>query len=251
MGRPRRVHRSNALVHVTQQCHNGVFLLRRPEDRDLYLAVVSEVALAMSYLLLSFCIQESHIHLLLQTPVTIDGYTLSAFMHRVNTTFGKRYNKRHRRLGTVWSGRFHDQWLTGASAAKRLVVLWYIESNTARRKQGAVPPEQWRWCGAYWVLNGLSCPWANHLAAEVRRLLGRFPERDPVAAFRALLARSHPRWERLAGSLDGLGLSPEHRRNIQDQFAMGVRQGAIPRTPSWIQVVECHSQILANLLSAS
>ena len=89
LGRKRRVHLPEAYVQVTQKCHDGRFLLGGRQDRDMYLPMVNDLVIELGYHLVSYCIQDNHIHLLLKTPTQIKGKTLSAFIHRLNTAFGQ------------------------------------------------------------------------------------------------------------------------------------------------------------------
>lgn len=111
MGRIRRIHHPDCLVEINQSCHNGKGLLASAPSRDLYLSLLRLQAEKLGYQIVRTCILDDRIKLVLRTPAEIKGRTISHFMHRLNTAFGKRYNKLHRRQGTVWGGRFHCRWL--------------------------------------------------------------------------------------------------------------------------------------------
>ena len=75
-GRPRSQHVPCALVHVGQRCHDRRFLLRGPGDKDAYAQALRETAERTGYGVVSWCVQDNHVHLLLRTPPRIRGRTL-------------------------------------------------------------------------------------------------------------------------------------------------------------------------------
>ena len=59
----------------------------------------------------AYCLRPNHLHLALQTP---EG-NLSRFMAWLQTTFTARYNRKHRRSGHLFQGRYRDELVKNAS----------------------------------------------------------------------------------------------------------------------------------------
>lgn len=239
MGRPLRAHMPGKYVRVTRECHNSSPLLQRGPDRTLYLSLLGRFTRLLGFRLISFSILECTIELLLQAPPGIAGRTLSALLHRLNTAFGLRYNRRHRRHGTLWNGRFHDHWLTPEETAQLLAEIAATAGRTAVRRGSPVPPEKWPWCGAYWVLAGRKCPWPLELAAELDRLRAGFGDPGGIALLRRLLQEHTAR-----------GRPPDRPGTWHNRMAAKLKQahadGRLPRPLSWNAMVECHARILTT-----
>jgi len=86
----------------------------------------------------AFCLMPNHYHLLVRTP---EG-DLSRGMRELNGTYARRFNLRHRRVGTLWQGRYRailvqdGEYLCEASR--------YIHLNPNRAKLTR-PAERYRW----------------------------------------------------------------------------------------------------------
>jgi REP element-mobilizing transposase RayT len=252
MARHRRVHIPNSFVHVSRRCRDGDFLLEDPEVKNLFLAVLAEVAVAMGYQVVYFCAQDNHIHLMLFTPQIIEGHTLSTFMHRLDTRFGHRLRALRGRPGRNWQGRFRA---TGWFPQQRLwlveLMLWYAATNTARRTLRPVPAAQWPWGALYWLLRGETGPVPTTLRDWLERIYVPRGETDPVAAFAALAARTdRPHWQHRIQALEARGqpwlgksgppLDPSLRHDLRGLMN---RIRSLPYR-SWRLEVERHSMVL-------
>ena len=90
--------------------------------------------------LFCYCITSNHTHLLVQVN---DPAAISALMQKLEGEFAEHYNRRKKRSGAFWEGRFHCTMIDTRQ------YLWdcmmYIELNMVRA--GVVRhPSQWRWC---------------------------------------------------------------------------------------------------------
>jgi hypothetical protein len=111
----------------------------------------------------------NHHHFVLQT----ERANLSALMRRVNTLYGQAFNRRHRRHGHVFDGRFKAVLVD--RDAYLLQVCRYVDLNPVRA--GLVEsPEHWRW-STYRADTGrmLSPSWLG--TAELHGvLMGQLPQ---------------------------------------------------------------------------
>lgn len=149
MGRKRRIHVPGGLCHVTQQCHSKSFDLMDESAKQTYLTLGFEIAQADQVEIISFSIQDSHPHWLLRMPPD-ETYTLSQFMHKLNTRFGHWFNRTFQRKGSVWADRFSATWVEPGTA-HFFEVARYIDRNPLERATNAIPPAEYLW-GSYYHL---------------------------------------------------------------------------------------------------
>jgi len=125
--RPLRIIVSRVSVHVFQRGHNRADVFADSTDKAWFLAFLEAAAGAQGLDVHAYALMSNHYHLL-GTPS--DEGALSRTMHQCNSRFGRYYNARHSRTGTLWGGRFRSvvmreerQWLT---------CLRYVEQNPVR-----------------------------------------------------------------------------------------------------------------------
>lgn len=126
--------------HLTHRCHNRAFLFRFGMDRTEYVRRLREALKRYPVSLFCYCITSNHTHLLLQAD---DPGSISALMQQLEGEFAEYYNRRKKRSGAFWEGRFHCTMIDTRQ------YLWdcmmYIELNMVRA--GVVShPSQWQWC---------------------------------------------------------------------------------------------------------
>ncbi len=102
MARPLRLEFPGAVYHITARgnAQNDTFL--NDEDRHLFLACLGEIVTRLSWLCHAYCLMDNHYHLLIETP---DG-NLSEGMRQLNGVYTQRFNRRHKRVGHLFQGRF-------------------------------------------------------------------------------------------------------------------------------------------------
>jgi hypothetical protein len=165
-------------------------------------------------------------------------------MHAVNNRFSHQFNLIHGRSGTVWNTRYHSSgWLSCRQLALLLVLLWYVESNTARRRTRPVAPRHWKWCSAYYLFAGRRPPGCATLSRYLPHLFG--PEcRDPVAEFEHLLADPRPDWRRRARRTPFLALDRPQTARLRHNLRAVADAVRSRHIPSWKHQVEHYSMLL-------
>jgi putative transposase len=163
MPRKPREEEAGAVVHVFARGNIRQRIFRCDRDRELYLSLLGQVVVRQGWLCLAYCLMHNHVHLLVETPHP----NLSAGMQRLHGLYAQTFNKRHRRCGHVFQGRFggnrvrtEEQLLTTA----RYIALNPVEAAICDA------PEQWPWSSHVAILGGTAAP--KWLDAE--RLLGFF-----------------------------------------------------------------------------
>jgi len=126
--------------HLTHRCHNRQLLLRFAIDRDAYRHILYESLQRSPVYLLAYCITSNHVHLLARSE---DPESISSWMQRTEGEFAQHYNRRKRRSGAFWEGRYHSTLIDGGEHLWR--CMSYIELNMVRA--GVVShPRLWPWC---------------------------------------------------------------------------------------------------------
>lgn len=118
--------------------NGGQPLLTLPGDWLELLEVLRFVKGTSDFSLYAFCLMTNHFHLLIE----IGADSLSHVMHRIQTTWAKRFNIARKRRGHVFQDRFKsrlcetDEYL--------MWLLRYIHMNPVRAKLVSAP-EDWPW----------------------------------------------------------------------------------------------------------
>ncbi|WP_353267006.1 transposase [Gemmatimonas sp.] len=126
-------------VHHVLRGNNRAGIFVDDRDRLLYRDLLLEGVRRFECLVHAYVFMSNHTHLLL-TPATRDGVSLlTQWMGRKYVT---AFNRRHRRTGTLWEGRFRSSVV--GSARYFLACSRYIDQNPVRA--GIVrAPDEYPW----------------------------------------------------------------------------------------------------------
>jgi REP-associated tyrosine transposase len=86
----------------------------------------------------AYCLMGNHVHLLVETPEA----NLAAGMQLLHGVYAQRHNRRHRRSGHLFQGRFGATRLRSDEQVSQVVL--YIAQNPVEAGLCA-RPEQWPW----------------------------------------------------------------------------------------------------------
>ena len=136
MTRPLRLEFSGALYHVTARGNARQRIYLDEEDRHLYLDLLGKEITQQGWLCYAYCLMDNHYHLLIETPEP----TLVAGMRRLNGVYTQAFNRRHRRAGHLFQGRY--QAIVVDKDAYLLELCRYIVLNPVRAK-AVKRPERW------------------------------------------------------------------------------------------------------------
>ncbi|MFH1674325.1 MAG: transposase, partial [Pseudomonadota bacterium] len=129
MARPLRIEYPGAWYHVTCRGNEKRNIFRDDADRDKLLEILSANLKLYRIELHSYVLMQNHFHIILMTREA----NLGKFMQRFNTTYTVYFNRRHRRSGHLFQGRYKailiekDEYLMGLSR--------YIHLNPVRIKK--------------------------------------------------------------------------------------------------------------------
>jgi len=130
-------------LHITQRGVNRGAVLVDDDDRQHYLMLLAESARDHDIAVHAYVLMGNHVHLLASAKRAGE---LSEAMWQLGQNYVPFFNRRHRRTGTLWEGRFKsclvntDQYL--------LTVYRYIELNPVRAAI-VQSPEHHRWSSVH------------------------------------------------------------------------------------------------------
>ncbi|MEA1968981.1 MAG: transposase, partial [Thermodesulfobacteriota bacterium] len=115
--------------HVTSRGNERQSIYLDEEDNKLFLEKLSESLDVYNISLLCYVCMTNHFHFLLTTP---DG-NLSKFMRHFNISYTYAFNKRHKRSGHLYQGRYKSFLIDADTYLKE--VSRYIHLNPVRLKK--------------------------------------------------------------------------------------------------------------------
>src|SRR5882724_1159736 len=148
MARPLRIEYDGALYHVTSRGNDRKAIFKDDRDRELFLNTLAQVTERFHWICHAYCLMNNHYHLVIETP---DG-NLSKGMRQLNGVYTQSFNRRHRRVGHLFQGRFKA--ILVERESHLLELCRYIVFNPARIKSSA-KASTWAW-SSYRATGGLA-----------------------------------------------------------------------------------------------
>lgn len=130
-------------MHIVQRGVNRAAVFIDDDDRAHYLGLLRHEMRRACIAVHAYVLMGNHVHLLATAQAT---GTLSQAMRRHGQSYVQAFNRRHRRTGTLWEGRFKSCLVD--SDRYLLTVYRYIELNPVR---AAIvdAPESHRWSSVH------------------------------------------------------------------------------------------------------
>jgi len=129
MARPLRIQYEDALYHVTCRGNERKSIFKDDLDKKVFLDLLSDGLKTYHIILFCYVLMDNHFHLLLETPLA----NLSEFMRWFNITYTSHYNRRHKRSGHLYQGRYKSILVEKDSYLH--ILSRYIHLNPVRTKQ--------------------------------------------------------------------------------------------------------------------
>jgi putative transposase len=145
MARPLRIEYEGALYHLTGRGNERQRIFTGEHDRARFLELVEESLERYAVQLHAFVLMGNHYHLLAQTRRA----NLGRWMHWLVTSYTIFYNRRHRRVGHLFQGRYKS--IVVEADSYLLELSRYIHLNPVRGKREGELKErrarlrEWRW----------------------------------------------------------------------------------------------------------
>lgn len=138
MARPLRLEFEGAYYHITSRGDQRGKIFFDVRDRERFLEILKRTKERYGYLLHAYALMDNHYHLFIETPKA----NLSQIMQNINTSYTVYVNKRHKRYGHLFQGRFKG--IIVDKDTYLMVLTRYIHLNPVRA--GIVKrPEDYRW----------------------------------------------------------------------------------------------------------
>ncbi|MDD5090362.1 MAG: transposase [Candidatus Wallbacteria bacterium] len=126
MSRQLRIEFENASYHVMSCGNTRSRIFRDDTDRMKFLSFVETACLKHDLIVHCYCLMNNHYHLFVTTP----SAGLSKAMYLINFGYTRYYNKRHKRAGHLFAGRYRACIVDTDNYA--LVLSAYIHLNPVR-----------------------------------------------------------------------------------------------------------------------
>ncbi len=152
MARPLRIEHPNAFYHVMSRGNERKAIFRSDNDQKLFLETLKEASLLLDVSIHAYCLMPNHLHLLIQTKQA----NLSQFMKRLLGIYTIRFNRRHKRHGHLFQGRYKALLIDQDSYF--LQLSRYIHLNPVKAKL-VNHPEKFTWSSMRFFLDNETHPY--------------------------------------------------------------------------------------------
>ncbi len=138
MARPIRIEYTNAVYHITARGNERKKIFRDDAERFKFLELLEKYTGRHGVILYCYVLMGNHYHLVVETP----NSNLAKFMHDLQSHYTGYFNRKHKRNGHLFQGRYKA--LVVEKDAYLVVLSRYVHLNPVRA--GVTErPGQWPW----------------------------------------------------------------------------------------------------------
>lgn len=123
MSRVARAKSHESIYHIMCRSMSEFNLFRDNCDKDKYLDLLKKYCDKFKCKVLAYCLMDTHLHMHLDPQ----GFDISKFMHCLNLSYAIYYNRKYKRHGHVFQGRFESKMAKGEKY--NLALSAYIHNN--------------------------------------------------------------------------------------------------------------------------
>ncbi len=127
MPRKPRVERAG-FYHIINRGVNKNSIYHDKDDFIKFLTFLQDASDEYAFEIYSYCLMNNHYHLLLKTTQE----NISQIMQKINSRYSIYFNKKYKRVGPLWQGRFKSWFIYDTNYLSTLVR--YIEFNPIKAK---------------------------------------------------------------------------------------------------------------------
>ena len=109
--------------HVINRGVAQMRIFEEPADYEYFEELMCFYARSFGVTIHNYCLMSNHYHLLIE----IQSENLSKFMRQLNMNYSIYFNKKNKRVGHLWQGRFKSWYVT--DEAYLYTLMCYIEQN--------------------------------------------------------------------------------------------------------------------------
>lgn len=170
MARKPRIEFPGAFYHVITRGNNKQRIFVGDKDYSSFLERLNLYKERFRFILYAYALMPNHVHLLIETGKA----PLSRVMQALQFTYTQKFNRRHKKVGHLFQGRYKA--ILCQKESYLLELIRYIAQNPVRA--GLVKrPIDWKWGSFYELL----CSNNRHVVS-VDDVLGLFGKRRVIAA---------------------------------------------------------------------
>ncbi len=177
MARPLRIEFSGAIYHVIVRGNERKAVFRDDADREFYLRRVAHYREKFGFRLLAYCLMSNHVHLAIETG----SEPLSRIMAGLQSSYTQYFNRRHRRVGHLFQGRYKAFLVERDRYA--LALLRYLHENPVKTRIVS-KPEEYVWSSDRHYRGGRGPKWLD--ADRLLEMLGA-RRSEAIRAYRRLM----------------------------------------------------------------
>lgn len=170
MARPLRIEYDGAVYHVTARGNERKPIFKDETDYKTFLDTLQRTNRRYNFICHAWCFMSNHYHLIIETP---DG-NLSKGMRQINGLYTQSFNRRHKRAGHVFQGRYKAILIQKESHL--LETCRYVVLNPVRAKM-VKNSGQYKW-SSYRATAGMEKP---HPCLTTDWITGQFATRRRAA----------------------------------------------------------------------
>ena len=114
--------------HIINRGVDKMKIFRNADDYEYFEELMCFYMKSYGITLHNYCLMSNHYHLLIETKTE----NLSKFMRQLNMNYAIYFNKKYKRVGHLWQGRFKSWYVT--DEAYLYTLMLYIEQNPIKAK---------------------------------------------------------------------------------------------------------------------
>ena len=114
--------------HIINRGVEQRVIFKEPADYEYFEELMCFYMKSYGITLHNYCLMSNHYHLLIE----ITSENLSKFMRQLNMNYAIYFNKKYKRVGHLWQGRFKSWYVT--DEAYLYTLMLYIEQNPLKAK---------------------------------------------------------------------------------------------------------------------
>jgi putative transposase len=134
MARRSRIYIPDVSIHVIQRGNNRGAIVSDNTDREVFTAFLRRAAMHHQLLVHGYVLMDTHYHLVVTPP---DARSLPETIKELGGRYVQYFNRRHNRVGTLWSGRYRGLPIT--DERYWLTCLRYVDQNPVRARMVCTP----------------------------------------------------------------------------------------------------------------
>lgn len=138
MARPIRIEFDGACYHVTARGNERKEIFLTDTDRQLFLKTLQAMLVRYGVVLHCYCLMPNHYHLVIETPRA----NLCQALGWLQTTYTIRYNRKHKRFGHLFQGRYKAHLIEADAYARHLINYIHLNPVRPRDKKASIPAER-------------------------------------------------------------------------------------------------------------